>query len=200
MRSAIRIALTTWAVAVFASVGRGQELADRSPFLPEGGTVAAAPTENAPLELRGIVETSGGYLYGIFDPGKRQSSWVRLNDGGDFAVRSHDVQNDTITVEYQGRSLTLALKAAKVESIGPAPNPVQVNAPRPGFPGGPVVINPTPADEARRLEGVAAEVRRRRMLRQAAAQQAAQGQPPAIVQPGPQPVQPGPQAGAPQPR
>jgi hypothetical protein len=38
-----------------------------------------------------------------------------------------------------------------------------------------VVTNPTPADEARRLEAVAAEVRRRRAMRQAAAQN--QGQP-----------------------
>lgn len=39
-----------------------------------------------------------------------------------------------------------------------------------------VVANPTPADEARRLEAVAAEVRRRRALRQAAQQQQQQQQ------------------------
>ena len=40
-----------------------------------------------------------------------------------------------------------------------------------------VVINPTPADEQRRLEAVAAEVARRRQLREQAALQVSQGIP-----------------------
>jgi len=38
-----------------------------------------------------------------------------------------------------------------------------------------VVVNPTPADEQRRLEAVAAEVARRRALREQASQQVSQG-------------------------
>lgn len=168
----------------------------RSPFMPEGGgSATAAPTENAPLELRGIVSTKGGYLFGLYDPTKRQSLWVRQNEpGAEFTVRSHDVSSDTVTVDYQGRTLTLALKSAKVESLGPVPNPSMANMPRPPMQNQPQMgMTPSAADEARRLEGVAAEVRRRRMLRQAAQsnqlqqiqqQQQQQGQPP---MPGPQP-------------
>jgi hypothetical protein len=168
-----------------------------SPFMPEGGVAVATPTENAPLELRGIVATKNGYMFGIFDPTKRQSFWVRPNEqGSDFVVRNHDVQNDTVTVDYQGRSLTLAMKAAKVESMGPVPSPVIANVQRPAGPNQPpVALNPTPADEARRLEGVAAEVRRRRMLRQAAAQQ---GSTPGVIQPSVQPPATAP--GVPQPK
>ena len=188
------LALAALSVASSTAVC-AQGITRESPFGGTSAAPAAAPTENAPLELRGIVATTAGYMYGIFDPSKRLSSWVRMNDSGsDFVVRSHDEKNETITVEYQGRTLTLGLKAAKVESLGPAPNPMmQANLPRPA--NAPVAMNPSPADEARRLEGVAAEVRRRRMLRQQAAQQAAQNQ----QGPVPQPVPPG--AGpVPQPR
>lgn len=186
----------------FALSASGQ--AGRSPFQPEGTPTAPVmiQTEGAPLELRGIVSTKSGYLYGIFDPTKRQSAWVHMNEAGnDFAVRSHDTNSDTVTVEYQGRTMTLALKAAKVESMAPLPNPAQVAIqrgpnPMPNQsmpPQQPPQLNPSAADEARRLEGVAAEVRRRRMLRQAAAQNG--GQPPQMNQPPmPQPTPGGPPA------
>ncbi len=173
-----------------------QASAGRSPFQPEGtaGSVAPPPTIGAPLELRGIVSTKSGFLYGIFDPTKRQSAWVRMNDpGSDFAVRSHDEANDTVTVDFQGRVMTLALKSAKVESMAPLPSPAQVNSHRAPMPNQPMQpsINPTAADEARRLEGVAAEVRRRRMLRQAAAQNGGQGAQPQMHQPPMPTPQPG---------
>ena len=176
--------LATLAFCVTSSaVVRAQDITRESPFGGSATAPAAAPTENAPLELRGIVATTSGYLYGIFDPTKRLSSWVRMNDSGaDFVVRAHDESADTITVEFQGRSMTLGLKAAKVESLGPAPVPMQ---PGPRSNGAaPVALNPSPADEARRLEGVAAEVRRRRMLRQQAAQQAAAQNQAGASQPG----------------
>jgi len=47
-------------------------------------------------------------------------------------------------------------------------------------------LNPTPADEQRRLEAVATEVRRRRALREQASIQAAQGVAPAAETPAPQ--------------
>jgi hypothetical protein len=55
-----------------------------------------------------------------------------------------------------------------------------------------VVVNPTPADEARRLEAVASEVARRRALREQASQQMGQSPPMPAPQPQvqPQPAQP----------
>ena len=55
-----------------------------------------------------------------------------------------------------------------------------------------VVLNPTPADEQKRLEAVAAEVQRRRALREQATQQGGQMQPTPLTVPPPipQPVIP----------
>jgi hypothetical protein len=179
-------------LAVGLSAPRGaaaQSINTQSPFVSPGASAAATPTQNAPLELRGMVATKHGNLFAIFDPTKRQSLWVGLNEqGSDFVVRNYDANNEMITVDYQGRTLTLPMKASKVESLGPLPNPAQVNVMnRPGQirPANAMV---SAADEARRLESVAAEVRRRRMMRQAA--QA--GLPPAGVPgaPGQVPVPP----------
>ena len=127
--------------------------------------------------------TGNGYMYSIYDSAHKVSAWSRLNENGHgFVVRSHDVARDIVTVDYQGRILTLALRTAKVASapvnIPQAPQPVAANnAPQPI--GGPVVLNPSPADEQRRLEAIAAEVNRRRMIRQQALQASRQaaGQP-----------------------
>jgi hypothetical protein len=84
-----------------------------------------------------------------------------------------------VTIDYQGRPLTLAQHVAKVASAGNAQ--AMANLPPSGGPPMPaaitnsVVVNPTPADEQRRLDAVAAEVARRRALREQASQQVNQG-------------------------
>jgi hypothetical protein len=100
-------------------------------------------------------------------------------------VKQHDAAQDTLTIEHQGRPHTLALRRAKVVSAGSAPAmmPQPPMAPPPPSNVAPavtqsVVLNPSPADEQRRLEAVAAEVARRRALREQATQQVSQGVPP----------------------
>jgi hypothetical protein len=146
---------------------RAQAITAVSPFLPQSGSGGVTTTENSPLELRGIMLSPAGYLFGLFDPIKRSGAWVKLNEAGhDFTVRSHDPMNDAVTVEYQGRVLSLALKTAQISS---APVMQQVVA-APGV-ARPPAVGPAAASDEQRLEQVAAEVRRRRALRQAAAQQ-----------------------------
>ena len=159
-----------------------------SPFLPPEPTPEAAPPAAAPIELRGIMTAGENIMFSIYDTATRSSSWVRLNQtGGSFIVRTYDESRDTITVDHNGRTITLALKTAKVASAPvAAPQPVVAapNVPQPVT--GPVVLNPTPADEQRRLEAIAAEVNRRRQLRQQALQASRQaaGQPPQGLPPG----------------
>jgi hypothetical protein len=85
-------------------------------------------------------------------------------------VRGYDAAKDAVTVDYNGQSITLTLHTAKIVSapatLPAVPTPI----------GGPVVLNPTPADEQRRLEAIAAEVNRRRQLRQQAMMQQQQQQ------------------------
>lgn len=179
-------------VSVFVALGLAASTfaADStpSPFLPPETSSEAAPTSDAPIELRGIMTVGDNVMFSIYDTATRSSSWVRLNQTGrDFIVRSYDAARDTVTVDHNGRTITLALKTAKVASAPvAAPQPVVAtpNVPQPVT--GPVVLNPTPADEQRRLEAIAAEVNRRRQLRQQALQASRQaaGQPPQGLPPG----------------
>jgi hypothetical protein len=117
--------------------------------------------------------------------------WSKLNEKDhDFLVKSYDATNEMVTVQHGGRTLNLAMRASKVASSGQATAPPPMSAPT-GMPTAvaqSVVLNPTPADEQRRLEAVAAEVRRRRALREQASIQAAQGQTPVVEAPAPAPA------------
>ncbi len=162
-----------------AGLARG-DLAPTSPFLPANSTMAGGAQAGpaGPVELRGIMSTAQGVAYCIYDTAKKTSEWVGLNEAGnDFVVKSADPANDAVTVDFQGRSLRLVLRTSKVASAGAAGGPGGPSA-MPGA-SAPVVLNPNPADEQRRLDAVAQEVRRRRMEREKAVQ-ATQG--------GPQPM------------
>jgi hypothetical protein len=186
----------TWLVAVVA-VGNGlpahlaAQVAAKSPFMPVAGAAAGAPTAAAPLEFRAYMDVGGGMQFRLFDPAKKAGVWVKLNErNSDFDVvaKQHDDAQKTLVVEHQGRTLTLAMREAKVVSAGNAgqmaPPPVPMPQPANVAPAvtQTVVLNPTPADEAKRLEAVATEVARRRALREQASQQVGQGAMPA---PGP---------------
>jgi hypothetical protein len=181
---------------------QAQNISMTSPFLPRTGSPIGATTENSPVELRGILRADGSPVFGLYDPVKRQSGWVKLNETGkDFpaTVRSYDAANEAISVEYQGRTVNLALKTAKIESLPmttPGPRPAQPPVPGVSVTGGPQV------DNARQMEAVAAEVQRRRLQRQAALQQNqaspnGPGQPGVINAPVPPQPYPGPRTNTP---
>lgn len=155
--------------------GGAQELAADSPFLP-GASAAAGPTENAPLELRGIVGTGANRLFNLFDPSTKQSRWVGLNEPGhNFTVKAHDEASDTVTIDYVGRVLNLRLPESRITPLAlaavPGPGAANNRGRRPdnadnaaATPGQPRELTP---EEAKRLENVATEVARRRALRNA---------------------------------
>lgn len=166
-----------WALPVSA------QIAAKSPFMPPQGAAQSGPTAGAPLEYRGYLETSDGMLFRIFDPSKKASTWVKVNERNqDFGVlaKQYDEAQKTLTIEYQGKTLTLAERESKVVSSGAAaaaiPPPVLTPTNVSPAVTQAVVLNPTPADEQRRLDAVAAEVARRRALREQATQQLNQGQ------------------------
>lgn len=167
------------------------QLSANSPFMPAAASGSAVVTEGAAIELRGVMETKEGVSFCIFDPAKKVSTWTRLNQKGlDFLVKSYDPVHETVSVDYAGRTITLAMRAVKVVSSGQASAPMPL--PAPGIPSAVtqnVVLNPTPADEQARLEAVATEVRRRRALREQASIQAATGVQPVVEAPAAQPQQ-----------
>jgi len=154
---------------MLSQYAQGQTISTDSPFLPKSGSTTTV-TENSQIELRGIMAIPGGALFGLFDPVKKLGGWVKLKEAGrEFTVLTHDAANDAVTVEYQGRVVTLALKASKIESM--AAMPMVAQRPMTGPQG---AVGAPSIDESKRLEAVAAEVARRRQQRQAAMQQAPQ--------------------------
>jgi hypothetical protein len=189
------ITLGIFAIVAAGVAGRlSAQAPARSPFMPVGAAAAAAPTAAAPLEYRGHMDLGDGLQFRLHDAAKKTGVYVRLNERNaefDVVVKQHDAAQNTLTIEHQGRTHTLALRVAKVVSAGSAPAmmPQPPMAPSPPSNVAPavtqsVVLNPSPADEQRRLEAVAAEVARRRALREQATQQVQGMQPPGAPPPG----------------
>lgn len=123
-----------------------------------------------------MMSTADGMAYCIYDTAKKKDIWVGLNEPGhDFVVRSADPAADSVRVDYQGRSLSLTMHASKVASSGPAAVRYEIANAAGGARPGPAASPPSPADEQKRLDEVAQEVRRRRLEREKAIQQAPQG-------------------------
>ena len=137
----------------------------------------ATPTAGAPLEFIGYIGDRDGLLFRIREATSKKGVWARLNERNDefnLVVKQHDFEQRTLTVEHQGKSLTLAERVAKIVSSGPGmppmPSPMPMPSTVPAAVTQAVVLNPTPADEANRLNAVAVEVARRRALRVTAEQ------------------------------
>jgi hypothetical protein len=161
----------------------GAQAADASPFLaPHAAGAAGQAPDGSSYELRGIMSTDRGFRFCIFDPGKKASVWVELNEPGhSFLVKAADPRRDSVTLQTSdGRELALVLREAKVASLNPGYAQPPAVAMAPGMPPGlapaplgatNMVLNPTPEDNQRRLQAIADEVRRRRLLREQAQQQ-----------------------------
>lgn len=146
-------------------------ISTESPFVPKNGQALAAPAENSPIELRGVIAGPEGLRFAIYEPASQKGNWVKADEKGfGYVVKSYDAGRSAVSIEYQGRVQTLTLKEAKFDGTVAAPPMVQAPVSGQMRPA-PAVAN-NPAEEAKRLEQVANEVRRRRAARQAAAQSA----------------------------
>lgn len=141
-----------------------QTLVNRSPFAPPQASVdTVSVAEPGTLEFRGMVVDEAGTAYSVFDATANRGYWLRDGADGPFRVKNYNAQDSLLEIEQNGRPVKLQLKRATIQA-----GTAVVAAPRPtGQPGTPAVNPNAPAD-ARRLEAVAAEVRRRRALRNAA--------------------------------
>lgn len=145
----------------------------RNPFnraAPPAAEAAAVPVENAEIQFCGTFGDGDAKRFNVYNVTKQRSVWLKLGEVGpdELVVESYDADEGLVQVRQGAQSLTLGLQAARVAggarplatASGPATGNRIVDT---------VKVNPTPADERRRLEAVAAEVRRRREMRQAAA-------------------------------
>lgn len=154
-------------------------LVERSPFAPAAGPKAnpgEAAAEQGTLEFRGMAVDETGTSYSVFDTTQSRGFWIREGGEGPLRVVSYNAQDSLLEVEQNGRPVKLQLKRATVQN-GAAAVPHPVAAVQAG--GQPPAVGQSNPD-GRRLEQVAAEVRRRRALRNAATKP---GQPGAPAQP-----------------
>ena len=141
-------------------------LLSNSPFGSVRTGVAGGNASAEPLEFRSVLEENGSKLFSVYETSTHRSNWVELNDPvNGFAIKGYDAAKDNITVEYQGKTMTLALKRAPaVAQVAPQiPPPGPNGAVAPGnFAGGPG--GPTAVDQ-QRIQQIQEEIRRRRALR-----------------------------------
>lgn len=161
------------------------QLADKSPFLPGGVAAAGAAGGSGGLEYRGYLEAGGERRFRLYDPARKLGVWVRLNEPNQelgVTAKQYDGHEGTLTIDQQGKVVTLAERQSRVVTGAAPAAPAPVAAVPTVAPAvtQSVVLNPTPADEQRRLDAVAAEVQRRRALREQSA--------PAAPQPAPAPA------------
>ena len=146
-------------------------LVNNSPFgtLRSGGPGSNAATE--PFEFRSVLgEKDNKFLFSIYETATRRSNWVELNDPlNGFSVKSYDAGKQTITVDYQGKAMTLAIKQApavaqvyQAPALQVGPVPVMQNPGNPSVQPSPAM--PTAIDQ-QRIQQIQEEIRRRRALR-----------------------------------
>jgi hypothetical protein len=143
-------------------------LVERSPFAPPGSK-NAEPENVAPsqLEFRGIAADDNGTLFSVYDLAANRGYWVREGGEGAITVKTFNTADNQLVVEHGGRTLALSLKRASIQA-GAAPAIAAIPTPGNASPGSNNRTTANPAADAQRLEAVAAEVRRRRALRNAA--------------------------------
>lgn len=147
-------------------------LTERSPFAPPGaGKAAQEEAAPAQLEFRGIATDESGTIFSVFDLAQNRGYWVRQGEGGAVTVKNFNPDEGQIEVEQGGRALTLKLKRSVTATSAPVPvaSAAQVSTANTN-PGGTPQRGGSAQVDASRLEAVAAEVRRRRALRNAATQ------------------------------
>jgi hypothetical protein len=164
---------------------RAVDLTANSPFLPQGGGIGIinATQEDTPLELRGILATPDGYKFNLCDSSGHINVWLGLNAAGQpFVVRAQDIPHNSVTVEYQGRQMTLSLPQPKTVPMSiqtpmmMAPQPMMTAQVSTQGMQQPTLMqlggsNASATEERRRLERIAQEIMRRRALRAGLQQQ-----------------------------
>ncbi len=144
-----------------------------SPFgMPASATTASANSPAAPLEFRSVMVEGDTVYFSVFEASSKTSLWVRLDEPGNaFKVKTYDSKQETVTVDYAGRSLILPLTRAKAVATAAqtgSPQYVAAAAPDASGSGTDYVAYRPPPDPA--VLALVEAMRRRRAANAAAAQ------------------------------
>lgn len=166
---------------VGVALGLNAQIAFKSPFLPPSPATAAA-IDVLPLEFQAMMQTEDGMLYRVYHASRKTGTWAKTRERDaalGVLVKRYDAERMALTVEYEGRSLTLPENKFTIVSTGAPVAPTGSSGP--AVPQA-IVRNGTPgsaaaAQEQSRLEATAAEIAKRRVLREQMS----------LPSPGPQP-------------
>ncbi len=166
--------------AVPSALATGGNLAPVSPFLGDGNGQTGSAAASGPLELRGVMTTSKGTMFAIYEPSKKDASrWVGLNEAGPgYVVREYRIVDgeDRVKVDFQGQRLELMLKKARVTAgavprTGPTQPPATTESlAKQGLPGIPTE-SLLPGEKAK-FQMLASQVRVRMARQKQAGEQA----------------------------
>jgi hypothetical protein len=131
------LSLLTLALSLLSNASplSAETLESSNPFLPPGyGKIETAKkitpvVENGPIsreiEFRGIVQLDGVYQFSVYNKTEQKGYWLRENQSENgISIRSFDPENQSITINMNGRSERLTLMS---ESGAPMPVAVSVN-------------------------------------------------------------------------
>lgn len=171
-------------------------LVANSPFGSARSGQQAGSNGGEPFEFRAVLE---GNFFSIYETATRRSYWVEMNDPvNGFSVKGYDGGKESITMEYQGKAMTLPIKRAPavaqvMQQPMPQPGSNGMMQPNNNPPGQVGPVGPTAVDQ-QRIQQIQEEIRRRRALR---SQSMVPGTP--NYGNGPQPINPGGSIPQPQP-
>jgi hypothetical protein len=140
--------LLAWLTPVFGENDQ-EKLWSDSPFLPAGSAASPVPEQPSTFELHGVMQTSQGISFSIYDATKRTARWMKLGEvGSGVTLREHAVVNgdDQVTIEVGGGTAKLTLKRSKI-------NPGQLARP----PAPPASPNATAEGDKVQVAGVEVE-------------------------------------------
>ena len=146
----------------------------RSPFMRKPSEQVQqeveTPVEDAELQFCGTFGDGDAKRFLIYNKTINRSEWLQIGEEGPEGVfvDEYNFDDQTVRVRQGSRNLNLALQAATISAASAQRKAPVTLAGNSSDITKTVRVNPTPADERRRLEAVAAEVRRRRALRQTA--------------------------------
>lgn len=170
-----------------ASAGKLSGLVTNSPFGTGRSGAVNGGSNGEPFEFRAVVEENGNKFFSIYETATKRSNWVEVNDPvNGFSVKGYDAGKETITIDYQGKAMTLAIKRAPAVAqvmqqpmTLPAPNGMPQTGNNPSAQAMP---GPSAVDQ-QRIQQIQEEIRRRRALRNQSALPGAGNGPQPMSQP-----------------
>lgn len=112
-----------------------EQLQENSPFVPldykpRGGGVRsiAKPPAARKLELAGVIQIGGKYSFSFYEPAKKQSFWVEMNDPkAPVKVVDFNAATQSVTIESDAGTEVISLRKPAPPS-GTVPKPTAPNS------------------------------------------------------------------------